>query len=339
MSYQQDVFALVAQFSGQSNVVSVPRTFCKMTGSLEAGMFLSQLLYWSDRGGRNDGWFYKSYKEWSDEIFLSEYQIRKITKQFEALGFLETTLRKADGAPTIHYRIKQAEFSEWILKFLRNDSVNSQNPTGKIEESITEITTETTTDRVEGVGRANAAQSSETHAPPTRPIDLALPNPPTEAEMAQQAETSVSVRVMKYKATAYAKGPYLKGVKLTEGYIAPGAGINAVQVYHERNSADDLKLTDPQQDDLITAIQDLDQWRRVVIAWNQAGYNPRNLKGHLDWYRNGIPEEKGTHHAVTNGRNGTSYGKPGGGPLPEPVKQDWIFNVNEKREPDANKLF
>ena len=298
MSYQQDVFALVAQFSGQSNVVSVPRTFCKMTGSLEAGMFLSQLLYWSDRGGRNDGWFYKSYKEWSDEIFLSEYQIRKITKQFEALGFLETTLRKADGAPTIHYRIKQAEFSEWILKFLRNDSVNSQNPTGKIEESITEITTETTTDRVGGVGRANVAQSSETQAPPlpTDPIDLALPNPPTEAEMAQQAGTTVSVRVMKYKATAYAKGPYLKGVKLTEGYIAPGAGINAVQVYHERNSADDLKLTDPQQDDLITAIQNLDQWRRVVIAWNQAGYNPRNLKGHLDWYRNGIPEEKGTHH-------------------------------------------
>jgi len=152
MSYQQDIFALVAQFSGQNNIIAVPRLLCEITGSLEAGTLLSQMLFWSDKGSSNSGWFFKSYREWNEEIFLTEYQVRKITKQFEEFGILETVLRKAQGSPTLHYRVKRDEFSEWILKFLRNrDSLILKNPNLKIQESLTEITTETTnTTRVVG---------------------------------------------------------------------------------------------------------------------------------------------------------------------------------------------
>lgn len=144
MSFQQTIFSMMARFSGQNNIVATPRLLCQATGSLEGGTFLSQLLYWSDKG--HNGWFYKSYIEWYDEIYISEYQIRKLTKQFSNYGFLETNLRKANGSPTLHYRIKQAEFSEWILKFLRIDSENFQNGNPNISESITKTTTEITTE-------------------------------------------------------------------------------------------------------------------------------------------------------------------------------------------------
>lgn len=135
------------------------------------------------------------------------------------------------------------------------------------------------------------------------PIRLDEPAPPTEEQMAaKRTEPPVSVKAVKYKPTAYTKGPYLAGVKLVGGYVAPNTGVNAVQVYHERHSAEnrDLQLTAPQQDDLVKAIDDLERWRAVVIAWNQAGHKPRNIAGHLDWYRDGIPTVG--RPDVTNGR-------------------------------------
>ena len=151
MSYQQDIFATIANFAGTNNSVAVPRVFCQMAGSLEGGTFLSQLIYWSDKG-RTDGWFYKTYDEWREEIFLSEYQIRKLVKEFVELGFLETKLKKANGAPTIHYRIKKQEFSEWILKYFRNqESVISQNQKCEIQETITKTNTKSTTKTISTV--------------------------------------------------------------------------------------------------------------------------------------------------------------------------------------------
>lgn len=149
MSYQQEVFSLIAQFSGQANTIAVPRVLCKFAGSLESGTLLSQMLYWSDRGGDSEGWFYKSYADWEEETFLTEYQVRKITKKFEDLGFLETKLKKANGAPTLHYRINPAKFSESILEFFSIDSLKFKNGNLKIKESITKTTTKTTTKNIQ----------------------------------------------------------------------------------------------------------------------------------------------------------------------------------------------
>ena len=137
MSNYQIVQALIAQFSGQHNTIGVPRVLCKLMGSLEGGVFLSQIIYWSDKG-RDGEWFYKSYQEWEEEVLLSEYKVRKYSKKLEKIGVLEIDLRKANGAPTCHYRFDSEKFTDWILKFLGMDSE-------KISESITKTTTETTT--------------------------------------------------------------------------------------------------------------------------------------------------------------------------------------------------
>lgn len=135
-----EVFDLIKEFAGQSNILTVPVAFIRYAGSLEAALLLSQILYWSDK--TQDGWFYKTYKEWDEEIALGEYDVRKASKSLKEKGILETRLKKANGAPTVHYRLKEGEFSESILQYLKNPFFNNSRnlDSSKSEESLTKTT-------------------------------------------------------------------------------------------------------------------------------------------------------------------------------------------------------
>ncbi|WJE54866.1 hypothetical protein QRE66_11965 [Bacillus cereus] len=71
MDFQHEVFDIIATFSGQANKIVINTAFVDFVEDLEIGLFLSQLIYWSDRTTRADGYFYKSDKEWHEEIKLA----------------------------------------------------------------------------------------------------------------------------------------------------------------------------------------------------------------------------------------------------------------------------
>ena len=125
-SYRGHIMELLVQFSGQHNTITILRPFIKFCGDIPTAMFLSQLLYWSDKGSRKDGFIFKTHSQWEEEIGLSESQIRRVTKRLVNEGILETKLRKAFGAPTLHYRIKRLEFEEWILNKVQNGIFNTE---------------------------------------------------------------------------------------------------------------------------------------------------------------------------------------------------------------------
>ena len=144
--FKSQIADLITQFVGQSNVITVQVALIDATGSIEAALFLSQLLYWSDRGSLQDGWIAKTYKDWHEEIRLSKYQISKATNSLAEAG-IETKLAKWAGAPTVHYRINREKFSQWIVKKLDNRlSKNFTNECEETSQSYTETTTETTTE-------------------------------------------------------------------------------------------------------------------------------------------------------------------------------------------------
>jgi len=148
MSNQQDMFNLIREFSGQANILSVPRLFIKAMGSVDGGLLLSQMIYWSDRTNRKDGFFFKSYEEWEDELTLSKHKVSRYSKVMVDAGFLETKLLKANGAPTVHYKVSISDFQKWIVKFFNNGKLNSLTmESEEIEQSLTETTTETTTEK------------------------------------------------------------------------------------------------------------------------------------------------------------------------------------------------
>lgn len=72
------------------------------------------------------------------------------------------------------------------------------------------------------------------------------------------------------------------------GYIAPGKGTTAVEVYYERFDIchNEERLTVPMEDDLMRHCPDLERLRAAVTAYSRAGFKTlRNIKLILDWYR------------------------------------------------------
>lgn len=143
-SFQQQVFMMMKEVIGEKNTLAVPRLFCKAMGDLSGGVFLSQLVYWCDKGSRKDGFIYKTAKEWTEETFLSSYEINKARKKLESEGILETKLKKANGNPTIHYKLLQKPFVDWLFKFFKKENEIIDNGKLKIEDSLTKTTTDIT---------------------------------------------------------------------------------------------------------------------------------------------------------------------------------------------------
>ena len=174
---QKIIFKLIAELTGQENIVAVPREFIKLTGDPATGIFLAQLIYWCDRGSRKDGFIYKSHKEWEEEIGLERYYCKKARKKLEDMGILETKLKKANGAPTLHYRLKMDKFVDKFINHLKSgydaqndrneqiapmDCINSPNGMSKYPQSLTESTTERTSKITKGYrgGNQNSASTS-----------------------------------------------------------------------------------------------------------------------------------------------------------------------------------
>lgn len=113
---QQEIFNLISEFTGQNNIITAPRIFVKTLNSLPQAILLNQLIYWQDK--MKGEWLFKTYETWEEEIGLSKYEIRKATKKFKELGFLETIVKKAAGSPTVHYKLDKNKFMDWFVKIL-----------------------------------------------------------------------------------------------------------------------------------------------------------------------------------------------------------------------------
>ena len=131
--YRDVLRRLISDFSGQGNTLVIPRPFIDYFGNLEAALLFSQMLYWSDRSGNPDKWFWKTYSDWESELGLSEYQVRKAIKKMVGREhpLVATEIRKAMGNPTVHYRVIWDNFSESLVKFLQERTRSNFGNDGK----------------------------------------------------------------------------------------------------------------------------------------------------------------------------------------------------------------
>ncbi len=147
MNNHQNAIELVKALSGQANVLTIPRLYIDYMGSIDGGLLLNQLIYWSDKGADNEEWFYKTYLEWESETTLSKYEVSKQADILKEKGVLQTKVKKANGAPTVHYKFLFSEFQNSIVKFInfrksRNFTIDSEVSSLSLTETTTEITTE-----------------------------------------------------------------------------------------------------------------------------------------------------------------------------------------------------
>jgi hypothetical protein len=126
--------------------IAVYPIYIKITGSVNAGLLLSQIMYWY--GAVNGRIFYKSDLEIMEETCLSESELRTAKNKLKSLSFIEI---KAKGVPArTHYYINSEKLISEINNFSSVKSTklktrNQQNYNSEINETITENTTENTT--------------------------------------------------------------------------------------------------------------------------------------------------------------------------------------------------
>lgn len=149
MSNYKAIRDVLTRISGQDNVFTVPRLYVEFTGDLTTAILLNQIVFLSDKSKRTDGFFYKTYKEWEEEVCLSKRQVSYSTKKLKEMDLIETKIKKANGSPTVHYKLDYDKLLLSLMTFCNYPS--EQNVTmenNNMSLSLTEITTENTTEKV-----------------------------------------------------------------------------------------------------------------------------------------------------------------------------------------------
>jgi hypothetical protein len=92
------------------------------------------------------------------------------------------------------------------------------------------------------------------------------------------------------------------------GYVSPGQGSTAVEVYYERFDicSREARLSPPKEDDLVRLCPDLHKLREVVTAYSRTSFRLGNLQLILDWYHKGVPDKSGTT-ALAPAARGNGY--------------------------------
>ncbi len=91
----------------------------KVIGDQNAGLRAVRLLHWFPRAKKIGGWVYKSWRDWNAECNLSQAQVKRVHGKalLESIG-IERTIMKANGTPTVHYRLDENQLVQRLAEFL-----------------------------------------------------------------------------------------------------------------------------------------------------------------------------------------------------------------------------
>lgn len=102
--------------------VFIDLTYIDMAEDLNAGLLLSQIMYWNSIGDdgnvrakliKNDKtWIAKKKSEWHEEVRLSEKQVRRAEGILKKKGLVDIQLWKFNGDPMNHYSLNWTKFFE-----------------------------------------------------------------------------------------------------------------------------------------------------------------------------------------------------------------------------------
>lgn len=147
MNNRDSVKSLILSFSGTYNVLTIPKIYLQFFKDYNTASLLNQIIFWSDKSKRKDGYFFKTYDEWEEELCLTKYQVRRSTEKLKELGFVETKLKKANGSPTLHYKFVSEVFADSIVEFINNGKLrNLTNESKETKLSLTDDYTDKYTD-------------------------------------------------------------------------------------------------------------------------------------------------------------------------------------------------
>jgi hypothetical protein len=114
-----------------NRVVGYSPDLARIVGGATTGLFLSQLLFLSDKGANPDGWVYKSEAEMTQETNLSKREQQTARRKLLALGVI--AIMRGGWKNTYHFKVIWEKLYQVIAGFQRPQNV----PTEKVERTQT----------------------------------------------------------------------------------------------------------------------------------------------------------------------------------------------------------
>ena len=139
---KMDLFKVIAEMNGEGQSFVIPRLYVKLSvGHVEA-LVLKQLVFWSNKTKRTDGYFYKKSEELQQETEMTRRQIDRVVKKLVDSGLIETQIKKANGAPTRHFKIKQDEIVSRLHQMVQSNAPNGAIRMHETVQSLTDSNTD-----------------------------------------------------------------------------------------------------------------------------------------------------------------------------------------------------
>lgn len=115
---------IIALFSGQTSTITTPKLYVELTGNHSLAVILNQCVFWSNKSKSQDGWFFKEYEDWFEEIHMPERTLRRRFDKLEERGWISTKVKKANGLNTKHITVHMDEIIGAISNMLDVDCPN-----------------------------------------------------------------------------------------------------------------------------------------------------------------------------------------------------------------------
>jgi hypothetical protein len=110
-----------------NRVVGYSPDLARVVGGATIGLFLSQLLFLSDKGHNPDGWVYKSEAEMGKETGLTKREQQTARRKLLSLGVI--AIMRGGFRNTYHFKVIWEKLYQLIAQFQRGQTV----PTEKSE--------------------------------------------------------------------------------------------------------------------------------------------------------------------------------------------------------------
>jgi chromatin remodeling complex protein RSC6 len=107
-----------------NRVVGYSPDLARIVGGATIGLFLSQLLFLSDKGANSDGWVYKSEAEMGKETGLSKREQQTARRKLLSLGVI--AIMRGGWKNTYHFKVIWQRLYQVIEQSLSSQTVASQ---------------------------------------------------------------------------------------------------------------------------------------------------------------------------------------------------------------------
>jgi hypothetical protein len=109
-----------------NRVVGYSPDLARIVGGATTGLFLSQLLFLSDKGANPDGWVYKSEAEMGKETGLTKREQQTARRKLLSLGII--AIMRGGWKNTYHFKVIWEKLYQVIAGIQRPQNVSTEKP-------------------------------------------------------------------------------------------------------------------------------------------------------------------------------------------------------------------